>query len=143
MVKLTDEELKEQIRKHIKKEKEDKADQERYNLLRTQVEVENEWDFWASTKEHRDNFKRWFTEWGNSNYATYQRMVNEYDMPSYHEQKDNPPDKYEPWYGNHYGLRNYRTVDEADSDRKSSVFAWCVTGGVILALVAAIYFLVT
>ena len=67
MVKLTDEELKEQIRNQIKKEKEDKADQERYATLRAAVEVENHWNFWASTKLHQENFKRWFEEWANGN----------------------------------------------------------------------------
>ena len=142
MVKLTDEELKEQIRKHIKKEKEDKADQERYATLRAAVELENEWEFWASTKLHRQNLQRWLKEWAFDNPKTYQEMVKEQKMPPVSEQRDNPPENYERYYGFDYTDRTYRTLEEKEDMKKSARFAKLILGGVAIIGIGIIIYLV-
>ena len=144
MVKLTDDELKEQIKKQIQKEKEDKSEQERYITLRAEVEVENHWDFWASTKEHRENFRRWFEEWANSNPKTYLEMISKQAMPNLHEQKENSPENYERYYGFDYTDRTYRTLEEKEDMKKASRFATLTLSGAAATIIGIIiYFVVT
>ena len=140
MVERTDAELKEVIREQIKKEDQQKKESERYNRLRAEVIVEDKWDFWTSNDKERDNLKKWYDKWADSNPELYIDMIAKCEMPNYHTQRYEDPDDYEKDYLHPYSIYKYRSKKEIKMDRDDSIKAWLYTVGGFVAVVGGIIY---
>ena len=142
MTKLTDAELKAKIREQIKQEEITKEEGKRYARLRAEVIVEDKWDFWASSDEERDNLRKWYDEWANSDPELYLDMITKLEMPNYHEQRYKDPDDYIKDFSLKYSIYKYCSKKdkkaERDSNVKAAIYGW---SGFLIVVGTIVYFI--
>ena len=138
----SDEELKEEIREQIRKERIQKAENIRLQQLRAEVEVEELWDLYDPQKKNRENLKRWLNEWCSGNYESYLADVEKFRLPSISVQCQHSPDLYERNYDNVYSIYGYRSKADIRNGKKDSILAIGIVAASIALLVGIVMWLV-
>ena len=125
-----DEDLKEEIRKDLAKERKEEAEIIRHKRLRAEVEVEELWDLYDPQKQYRENLHRWLNEWCNGSYETYLADIEKFRAPSVSVQCQHSPDLYDRQYSD-YSIYGYRAKSTKKDDKKAAI----ITVGSIVGIV--------
>ena len=136
----SDEELKEEIRKDLAKERKEKAEAIRHKRLRAEVEVEELWNIYDPKKQYRENLEQWLNEWCNGSYETYLDDIDRFRAPSVSVQCQHSPDLYER-HQEEYSIYGYRSKSNA-KDRKTDALAIGIVAACIVLFGVVIYWLV-
>ena len=129
---LADDEIKTKIKELIRQEKANQIEANRWLYLRKQVEVEEEWDLWCKTDEHRKHVKRWLREWARDNYITYSNMIENGNIPPVYVQATDDPDLYEKYYDDLSMKFRYRTKEKSRKIKRNKKITWLVVSGVLV-----------
>ena len=148
MIRLTDDELREQAKKQLKKEREDKIEAERYMFLRYEVEMHEKWDLYNPNKEQRANLQEWYEKWGRDDLGyrpTYEKhpkfyleKLDDFNIPSIKEQMNNSPDDYVPCQTS--SIYGFETIENRKKRIRGYWRNWSITGLVVLSGIFALYY---